>query len=293
MTNFYRTYDEYLNAFNAYAERYAKEIKTRPLLLGESMQYSLLNGGKRVRPVLALACADVLNVDRREILPFALALEMIHTYSLIHDDLPAMDDDDFRRGKPSNHKAYGEANAILAGDGLLNEAYALCFKECLKGERQVLASQYLNDCAGIFGMIAGQSADLYFTDAQTELSEEDLSYIYEHKTGKLLLAPVAIASILSGNKSYLALESFAKLLGKLFQMTDDILDVTGNFKDLGKSVGKDEKENKLTCIRLYGLEGAKLRAESCAKDCKATLEGVEGDTQFLSDFVDYVLKRSN
>ncbi len=293
MKAFQERYDEYVEIFNAYTQEYATKMKTTPSLLGESMVYSLLNGGKRVRPVLALACADVLGVEHQEVLPFALALEMIHTYSLIHDDLPAMDNDDFRRGKPSNHKRFGEANAILAGDGLLNEAYALCLKECLKGEKYVLASQLLNECAGVWGMIAGQSADLQYTNTEEQVSEEDLLYIYEHKTGKLLLAPIAMTSILSGNKSYFPLEKFGQLLGKLFQMTDDILDVTGDFVKLGKSIGKDEQEKKLTCVRLYGLEGAKVQAEICAKDCRSLLEGVEGDTQFLQELVDYVLNRAN
>jgi geranylgeranyl diphosphate synthase type II len=293
LTKFNLLYNEYLTEFNGFVETYATKLKTNPEVLCESIKYTLLNGGKRIRPVLMLACADVLGLPREEVLPFALALEMIHTYSLIHDDLPAMDDDDFRRGKPSNHKQFGEANAILAGDGLLNEAYAICFNECFKGEKYILASQFLNECAGIYGMIEGQSADLYYTNSDKEVSEEELNYIYEHKTGKLLLAPVAIASILSGNKYYLPLEQFGKMLGKLFQMTDDILDVTGDFTSLGKSIGKDTKENKLTCIRLYGLEGAKVRAEMCAEDCHAVLEGIDGDTSFLSALIDYVLKRAN
>ncbi len=292
MTDFKEQYDEYLRIFDDYMRGYIEKLKTYPEVLGESMKYSLLNGGKRVRPVLALACADTLGVVREEILPFALALEMIHTYSLVHDDLPAMDNDDFRRGKPSNHKQFGEANAILAGDALLNEAYGICFKECAKGERQTLAAQFLNECAGAYGMIAGQSADLLFSTEQ-EVTERDLKYVYAHKTGKLLLAPVAIAAILAGNKSYLALESFGKLLGELFQMTDDILDVTGDFKKMGKSIGKDEKENKLTCVRLYGLERAKMRAELCTEDCLTMLEGVEGNTEFLTELVNYVLSRTN
>ena len=291
MNDFNALYENYVTEFNAYAQSYTQALKTNPLVLAESMAYSLLNGGKRVRPVLMLATADALGVEKETVLPFALALEMIHTYSLIHDDLPAMDNDDFRRGKPSCHKAYGEANAILAGDGLLNEAYALCFNECMKGEKYALASRFLNECAGIYGMIAGQSADLWFSQKNEEVSEEDLAYIYEHKTGKLLLAPVAIVSILADNKSYLALERFGKLLGRLFQMTDDILDVEGNFETLGKTIGKDETENKLTCVRLYGLEGAKIRADMCAKDCHAMLEGVDGDTAFLHELVDYVLNR--
>jgi geranylgeranyl diphosphate synthase type II len=293
LTDFNLVYDEYLRVFNNYAETYTAKLKTKPDILAESMKYSLLNGGKRIRPVLMLACADVLGLPREEVLPFALALEMIHTYSLVHDDLPAMDNDDFRRGKPSNHKQFGEANAILAGDALLNEGYAICFNECFKGERYVLASQFLNECAGAYGMIQGQSADLYYTNSNKEVTEEELNYIYEHKTGKLLLAPVAIASILSGNKYYLPLEQFGKMLGRLFQMTDDILDVVGEFSALGKSIGKDSKENKLTCIRLYGLEGAKVRAEMCAQDCHAVLEGVQGDTSFLNALIDYVLRRVN
>ena len=292
MNDFGFLYQKYVSDFEEYLKSYTDKLKTNPAILGESMAYSLLNGGKRIRPVLALATADALGLDKSEILPFALALEMIHTYSLIHDDLPAMDNDDFRRGKPSNHKQFGEANAILAGDALLNEAYSLCFCECLKGERQVLASAFLNACAGANGMIAGQSADLLFSTSDTDTTEEDLSYIYEQKTGKLLLAPVVMASILSGNKDSILLEQFGKLLGKLFQMTDDILDITGDFETVGKTIGKDEKENKLTCVRLYGLEGAKIRADMCAKDCHTILEGINGETAFLSELIDYILNRS-
>lgn len=284
-------YERYRTEFEEYAAEYMRTLKTQPSVLGESMAYSLQNGGKRIRPVLALACADVLGLDRREILPFALALEMIHTYSLIHDDLPAMDDDDFRRGKPSNHKQFGEANAILAGDGLLNEAYALCFHEGLKGEAYIRAGTILNECAGVYGMIAGQSADLKFAAGQEELTEESLLRIYAHKTGKLLLAPMLMASVLKKGKNYYEWERFGSLLGVLFQMTDDLLDVTGNFDDVGKRVGKDEGEHKATCVRLYGLEGAKLRAEICAQNCHTTLESIDGDTSFLHDMIDEVLNR--
>ena len=157
-------YERYQNEFLEYAQKYMQTLRTTPSILGESILYSFSNGGKRIRPVLALACAEFLCLEKEEILPFALALEMIHTYSLIHDDLPAMDNDDFRRGKESNHKKYGEANAILAGDGLLNESYAVCFEACKKGLSYVEASLYLNECAGVYGMIAGQSADLAFSE---------------------------------------------------------------------------------------------------------------------------------
>ena len=292
MLDFKLGFEKYLSEVESYLNAYADKLRTKPAVLGESMVYSLKNGGKRIRPVLALACGDVLGLDHSEILPFSLALEMIHAYSLVHDDLPAMDNDDFRRGKPSNHKQFGEANAILAGDALLNEAYAICFNESMKGEKYALASKFLNECAGVYGMLAGQSADLYYSNQNEEISEEQLNYIYEHKTGKLLLAPVAIASILGDNKDYLTFERFGRLLGKLFQMTDDILDVTGDFENLGKSIGKDEKENKLTCIKIYGLEGAKIRADICAADCHAVLEGLDGDTQFLHQLVDYIRTRN-
>ena len=292
MYDFQLNYQKYVDEFNGYAQCYAEKLKTQPAVLGESMLYSLLNGGKRIRPVLMLACADLLHVEKSDVLPFALALEMIHTYSLIHDDLPAMDNDEYRRGKPSCFKAFGEANAILAGDALLNEAYAICLEQAQKGERFLTAAQFLNECAGVFGMIAGQSADLFY-EGQTNITAEQLSYVYEHKTGKLLLAPIAMASILSGSKMYFPLEKFAKMLGLLFQMTDDILDETGDFKKMGKTLGKDKKDNKLTCVRVYGLEKAKMRADKCAHDCHALLEGVAGETEFLHDLVDFVHNRTH
>ena len=291
LTDFRLCYQNYVAIFEEYLEKYAKSLQTSPSVLGESIKYSLLSGGKRIRPVLTLACAEVLGVSSQEVLPFALAIEMIHTYSLIHDDLPAMDDDDFRRGQPSNHKQFGEATAILAGDALLNEAYAVCLNECGKGEMQLLAAQYVNECAGAFGMIAGQCADLAFEKGKQEGTEDDLMYVYAHKTGKLLLAPIMIACILSGRKNYLQFERFGKQLGVLFQMTDDILDVEGEFQSLGKSIGKDAESEKLTCVRIYGLSGAKLRAEICARECRALLETIDGNTAFLSGLIDYVLER--
>jgi geranylgeranyl pyrophosphate synthase len=142
-------------------------------------------------------------------------------------------------------------------------------------------------------MLAGQSADLYYSNQNEDISEEQLNYIYEHKTGKLLLAPVAIASILGDSKDYLTFERFGRLLGKLFQMTDDILDVTGDFSSMGKNVGKDEGKNKLTCVRLYGLEGAKIRADMCAAEAQIVLESIDGDTSFLRELVNHVLARKN
>ena len=284
-------YHRYLTIFEEYAEGYCQKLKTEPSILGESMKYSLMQGGKRIRPVLALACVEMLGVDFSEILPFALAIEMIHTHSLIHDDLPALDNDDFRRGKPSNHKKYGEAIAVLAGDALLNTAYSVCLDECYKGEKQIVATKYLNECTGISGMLAGQVADMQFEKANENVSDADVLAVYEKKTVKLILAPMVIASILSGNKNYLPIEHLGKNLGMLFQVTDDILDEIGDAATLGKSIGKDKKANKLTSIRLYQLEGAKVIAESLARVCHVIIESITGETQFLHDLVDYILTR--
>ena len=293
MYSFDEKYESYLDIFENYAKSNADKLTTLPDVLGESMKYSLFLGGKRIRPVLALAIAEILLLPTEEILPFALALEMIHTYSLIHDDLPSMDNDDFRRGQPSNHKKYGEANAILAGDGLLNTAFSLCIRQCFKGEKYCRAAEYLCDAAGIRGMIAGQSLDLKFTNGNEECTEEDLLKIYQLKTGKLLLAPIAIASILADNKFYFELEDFGENLGVLFQITDDILDETGSFEKLGKTIGKDKNENKLTSVRFYGLEGAKIQADVSATKCYRILDAIDGDTEFLRDLISYIRNREN
>lgn len=292
MYDYQQKYAQYLQTFEEYLQAYAEKLKTTPPILGEAMRYSLLSGGKRIRPVLMLATAEILGVEAQEILPYATALEMVHTYSLIHDDLPAMDNDDFRRGKPSCHKAYGEAYAILAGDALLNQALSLVLEMGLKGEKYTLAAKLLSDYAGMNGMILGQIADMQFTSSGEALSEERLSFIQEHKTGKLLLASLLIPSILAGNRYYIRLEQFGKEFGKLFQITDDILDVVGEFDQLGKSVGKDETSDKFTCVKLYGLQGAKLRADECLARCRALLEGIDYNTEFLENLAITVRERN-
>ena len=288
---FNEKYDLYLKAFNDYAAGYFSKLKTTPALLKESMEYSFSSGGKRIRPVLTLAVADALGVNREEVLPFALATEMIHTYSLIHDDLPAMDNDDYRRGKLSSHKKFGEGHAILAGDALLNTAYLLCFNMCFKGEKYVRAAHILCEYAGIDGMLAGQSADLLNAEKDAPADEKTLRFIDEHKTGKLMLASILTACVLADNKNYFELEQFGKYLGTLFQITDDILDETADFSALGKTIGKDKLENKLTFATLYGVDGAKIQADIYASDAYAVLDGIDGDTSFLRDLVTYVRNR--
>ncbi len=289
MIDFEEKYVEYAQSFEASLENFCNHFKFQPPVLAESMRYSLLLGGKRVRPVLFFAVLDLFGADWKKEENFAIALECIHTYSLIHDDLPAMDNDDFRRGKPSNHKKFGEANAILAGDALLNTAFSLLFRESTRGESYLYAANLLCEAAGADGMIAGQSADLLYSTQ--EGNGEWLDFIYEHKTAKLITAPLTMAATIC-NQPIWDLEKFGSRLGKLFQLTDDILDVKGESTLLGKTTGKDEAENKLTGVKLYGLDACELHADLLAEECHAILEGVKGDTAFLHAFTDMVRHRN-
>jgi len=287
---FDRKYEEYRDYFNEGLNKVCDELITVPELLGDSMKYSLQLGGKRIRPVLMYAVGDVLGFDREKLTPFACALEFIHTYSLIHDDLPEMDNDDYRRGKPSNHKVYGAANALLAGDGLLNTAYSMLFAECFKGNEYISAAKFICDAAGIYGMIAGQSADiLHENDDQP--NEDTLDFIYDNKTAKLLVAAVTVPSVLCGGAYYSELKQFGRKLGYLFKLTDDILDACGEFSSLGKTTGKDEEENKLTAVKLYGLDDCRLRVDIVGDDCHRILDGLQGDVEFLHELINFVKAR--
>ncbi len=287
--NFRKQYEEYLNFFETRLKHFCAELDYRPPVLAESMRYSLLSGGKRVRPVLFFGMLEHYGLDYKAEFTLAAALECIHTYSLIHDDLPAMDNDDFRRGNPSNHKVFGEANAILAGDALLSEACSLLLGEGGKDGRHLRAAQYLAECAGPKGMIAGQSADLLYSEKEGDA--EALAFIYAHKTGRLLKAPVVMAAILA-ERDIAAAERFGSELGNLFQLTDDLLDEKGERSKMGKTPGKDRKENKLTCVRIYGADEAELLADRAAANCHSALQNLGGD-EFLAALVDFVRQRDN
>lgn len=284
--------EKYADEFNLILNKFCDGLHCQPKILADSLKYSLQIGGKRVRPAMMFAAGELLGVERGKIENFALALELIHTYSLIHDDLPEMDNDDFRRGKPSNHKVFGAGNAILAGDGLLNTAYSILLAECRKGAEYVSAAEFICDCAGIYGMIAGQSADLLYEKIEN-CNEEILGFIYENKTAKMLTAPLVVPAILSGGKYYSELKLFGSSFGSLFQLTDDILDVEGNFSTLGKSIGKDSQEGKCTAVKIFGLDGAKLRADVLYDRCIKILEGIEGDTDFFKQLVHFMLTRES
>ena len=292
MTDFDIKYKEYQKIFEDHLISFCDKLDCKPSILKESLIYSLKLGGKRIRPVLMLSVADLLGLDKTSILNYALALELIHTYSLIHDDLPEMDNDDFRRGKPSNHKVFGVGNAVLAGDGLLNTAYSILFNECFKGNEYVSAAKYICDCAGIDGMIAGQSADLLHEN-DNSIDEDILNFIHKNKTAKLIMAACIPPSMLCGGKYYSEIKTFACDLGCLFQLTDDILDVEGSFESMGKSIGKDNAEGKYSAVRLYGLSDCKLRADLYTDRCLKMLEGIDGNTGFLKSLVYFVRQRIN
>lgn len=291
--NFKQTWEEYRAEFERLLGEYTAKWDVRPKILGDSVRYSLSNGGKRFRPVLMFACARALGGKINDVAGFAIALEMIHTYSLIHDDLPAMDNDDFRRGKPSNHKVFGEGQAILAGDALLNEAYALCLEECFKGKTYMKAAAEICKNAGMYGMIAGQAADLFYEGKDAGAAEEE--FILLNKTAKMIVSAAAVpACVYGADENIVGLfAEYGKNLGILFQITDDILDVEGNFEKVGKTLGKDAEEEKLSAVRVYGLEESKVQADRHRDICLQLLDQLPYDCTFLTDLTEYIRGRES
>jgi geranylgeranyl diphosphate synthase type II len=286
--------DEYPEELRELVEEYLRELRfsdgNGTEGLDEAMRYSLLAGGKRIRPVLCLATTRAAGADPHSVLPTAAAIELIHTYSLIHDDLPAMDDDELRRGRPTSHVVYGENVAILAGDGLFAEALRLV-AECQEGppDRVVAALREIGTATGVQGMVGGQYVDV--TDQ--ELDADGLRALHELKTGKLICASVNVALSLAGlsEPATIPYSRFADELGVLFQIVDDILDVTGSDEELGKPHGSDERHGKLTYVSLFGLERAReLAADSHAK-ARDALARAEGDTRDLERITDFIHTR--
>jgi len=261
--------------------------------LRDAMRHSLLAGGKRIRPVLALATAEALGHEADEVLPFAAAIEMIHTYSLIHDDLPAMDDDDLRRGQPTCHVAYGEDVAILAGDGLFAEALRLACAEQQSDAPNLLAAVCeLTAAAGVDGMVGGQFLDV---TAPGDLGAEELRRLHELKTGRLIAASVTCVLHLCGASpsARLSYGRFAAELGVLFQIVDDILDVTGDDSALGKPSGSDERHGKRTYVTVFGLDRARELARESHSEARAALAESQGSTETLERVADHILTRQN
>lgn len=268
-----------------------------PPILSESIRYSLFAGGKRFRPILAIAAAEAIVPPPKAILPIASSLELIHTYSLIHDDLPAMDNDDYRRGQPTNHKVYGEAMAILAGDALLSLAFELCshpeVTASLDPTSQVRVIYELAVGSGNRGMVAGQVMDIQAEGAEVDL--QGLQTIHAHKTGKLIRAAVRMGAITSGaSQGQLdALTLYAEDVGLAFQIADDVLNVTGSREELGKDVQTDVQRGKTTYPSFYGVSGARDLAESCVTRALDHLKPFDDRAQPLRELARYVVARKN
>lgn len=267
-----------------------------PEVIIEAMKYSLFAGGKRLRPILMMETCHALEGDVELIKPLAMGIEMIHTYSLIHDDLPAMDNDDLRRGKATNHKIYGDAMAILAGDGLLNYAVEtmLAGTHNLSGDtlgNYLSAMKCIMSAAGIRGMIGGQVADMLSENKIIDLDE--MNYIHLHKTAALLEACVQSGCIIAGAEPATQgrLISYSHRIGLAFQIVDDILDIEGDEVDLGKPIGSDEKNHKSTFVSLYGLEASKVRVMELETEAIELLKPIGKRTAFLSQLATYICRR--
>ena len=300
-----------MNRLNDYAERVNRklaqipaivpenryEIGEMPWLLSRSMRYSLEAGGKRLRPSMLLAAVEMLGGDMDAALDIACAVEMIHTYSLIHDDLPGMDDDTMRRGRPTNHVVFGVGQAILAGDGLLNAAFETMLAcSCAHPDRALdylLAIREIATGAGVTGMIGGQVMDLYCEKAKLA-DTSALEYIQYGKTACMFIYPLRAAARLcgAGEDDLEALTAYGRAFGLLFQATDDLLDVTGTAADMGKTLGKDAESGKLTCVSAYGLEGTKQLVERLHREAVSAIAPYGERGAFFRELVDAMVDRT-
>ncbi len=261
--------------------------------LYKAMAYSLMAGGKRLRQILAIASYETSGCRSRDILPIAVSLELVHTYSLIHDDLPSMDNDDFRRNRPTNHKVFGEAMAILAGDALLTDAFGIIAKVPAKPAIIVDIMRELTHACGPEGMVGGQTADIIFEDK--EINKKDLLYIHTHKTGALIRASVRIGAIMAGVPQGVlrSLTKYGENIGLAFQIVDDILDVVCTREELGKSTGTDTTRGKNTYPSLYGIEESKRKAENLIEDSLRALKNFDKKADPLREIAHYMIRRRN
>lgn len=286
-----------LQEIPAIVEEGRYEIGEMPWLLSRSMRYSLCAGGKRLRPSMLLAAVELLGGDVANALDFACAVEMIHTYSLIHDDLPGMDDDTMRRGRPTNHVVFGEGQAILAGDGLLNCAFeTMLGAAAARPERAaeyLFAMKEIATGAGVTGMIAGQAMDLY-CEREAIMDESALRFIQHGKTACMFIYPLRAAARLTGagEDDLSALTAYGRAFGLLFQATDDLLDVTGDAADVGKTLGKDAESGKLTCVSAYGLDGTRALVDRLHGEAVSAIERYGERGAFFRELVDSMVNRT-
>jgi geranylgeranyl diphosphate synthase type II len=284
-----RAFEEYLSGL-----RFTEEKRLGGL--EEAMKYSMLAGGKRVRPTLCMETAWIFGAEPSHVLPSAAAIELIHTYSLIHDDLPAMDDDDYRRGRPTAHKKFGEAMAILAGDAFFGEALTLItVHQRGSCERILEVVRELADSTGVNGMVGGQVMDMNETGRAEATDPETLYMIHKYKTGALIKSSARIGAILAGagREEQAAVSEYASELGLCFQIVDDVLDATSTREELGKSAGSDAEQGKATFVGVFGLEGATREADGAAKRSLAALSRVDGDTSGLQELAYFVRHRES
>ncbi len=278
-------------------DHYLPDEQRMPVNLHKAMRYSVFAGGKRIRPVLMMAACDAVGGARSAVLPAACAMEMIHTYSLIHDDLPAMDDDDFRRGKPTNHKVFGEANAILAGDALLTEAFVLLSSDDGRGdidaETRCRVIQIIARAAGCAGMVGGQVVDMESEGKEVDLPT--LEFIHIHKTGALIKAAIEVGALCGGADAdtFRKLSRYGELAGLAFQIADDILDVTADQQELGKDVGSDAARGKATYVSVLGLREARERADELRDMALAELSGLGERAEPLRQIMKYIIERTS
>lgn len=276
-------------------EKYFRNTDCPEGVLNESTKYSLVAGGKRLRPILILETYKLFKNNIEECIPFAIAMEMIHTFSLIHDDLPAIDDDDYRRGKLTNHKKFNEATAILAGDSLLNNAYMIMIDDIINSKDEIIKSRKIKAIQeisyGIDRMIAGEYIDTEYEGKQ--ISNDYLEYMHKNKTGALIKASVRTGVIIAGgeDKDIEKLSTYAEKIGLAFQIKDDILSEIGDAKVLGKPVGNDKEKGKCTYVSKYGLEEAKKMLTNITKEAVGIISSYKTDDEFLKELALYIANR--
>lgn len=294
-----RSFDEYKELVDQHLMDFIPNIDNKSISLYESMKYSLTAGGKRLRPVLLLAACEFAGGNIKEAIPYACAIEYIHTYSLIHDDLPAMDNDDLRRGLPTNHKVYGDAIAILAGDGLLNCAFEAISKDMMlfydspeKIRKRVNAAYEIAKGAGVRGMVAGQVSDIEAENAIA--SKEMLEYIHLNKTGALIRAAIKAGLYLGNPTDSMIndLEKYSENIGIAYQIADDIMDVVGNPDEMGKAAGSDEKKHKNTYTSILDIDHARNRLDELTAKAVESIEKYYDNAEFFRNLVLDLAKRT-
>ena len=301
--NYKNKYLKYKDILEDYLLNYIPPIDDKSKTLKDAMEYSLTAGGKRIRPVLLMASCEFAGGDYKDALPYACALEYIHTYSLIHDDLPAMDNDDLRRGKPTNHIVYGEGNAILAGDGLLNSAFEIMSKDLMMYfdkpkamVNRIKAMHIIAKSAGVQGMIAGQITDLESEDFSPDSIDGDvLNYIHINKTAALIQGAIKAGITLGGGEEKMVhdFSKYGENLGLAFQIADDILDIKGRSEDLGKMPGSDRENNKLTYVSLYGPDHAEKELKRLSESAVTALETYDNKADFFRQMVIALAERKS